>query len=425
MDKGDVFLSRLSGQGTTYSQLPTIEEGKSSRPSSPTRSSSPSTSSSISETASSRSSHLQTGVYIVIWIISSNSTILFNKWLIDTAGFSYPILLTCWHLTFAALVTQVLARTTTLLDSRHKLPISGRFYLRTILPIGLTASVSLICSNVVYMYLSVAFIQMLKASSPAAVLFVSWLLGVNKPTMGAVVNIMFIVFGVALASAGAIEFSWLGLAFQLCGVLFEAVRVVLIQIMLKGEGLQMDALVGLYYYAPACAAMNFIVACVVEVPRFQMEDLINVGPWVLVLNALVAFLLNFASMVLIGKTSGLVTTLTGIFKNILLIICSVILWGTQISPIQIVGYSMGLVGLVYYSFGYDKLAAGASATATWVASLLSSSEKSRISPRVRVALLVASVCLLSTVIAVGYMNGYGKSITSIIWSTESATDIPR
>jgi hypothetical protein len=127
----------------------------------------------------------------------------------------------------------------------------------------------------------------------------------------------------------------------------------------------------------------------------------------------------------IGKTSGLVTTLTGIFKNILLIICSVILWGTQISPIQIVGYSMGLVGLIYYSFGYDKLAAGTSATAAWVASLLSSSEKSRISPRVRVALLVASVCLLSTVIAVGYMNGYGKSITSIIWSTESATDIPR
>ena len=87
------------------------------------------------------------------------------------------------------------------------------------------ASASLICSNVVYMYLSVAFIQMLKASSPAAVLLVSYLMGVSRPSYGAVANILLIVFGVALASAGAIEFSWLGLGFQLAGVLFEALKV--------------------------------------------------------------------------------------------------------------------------------------------------------------------------------------------------------
>lgn len=140
---------------------------------------------------------------------------------------------------------------------------------------------------------------MLKASSPAAVLLVSVLMGVAKPTWGSVANILVIVGGVAIASAGAIEFSWLGLGFQLAGVMFEAVRVVLIQVMLSSEGLKMDALVGLYYYAPACAAMNLLVACVVEIPKFKVEDLMNVGPLVLVLNAAVAFLLNFASMALV------------------------------------------------------------------------------------------------------------------------------
>jgi hypothetical protein len=276
---------------------------------------------------------------------------------------------------------------------------------------------------------------MLKASSPAAVLFVSVLMGVAKPTVGSVVNILVIVGGVALASAGAIEFSWLGLGFQLAGVLFEAVRVVLIQVMLSSEGLKMDALVGLYYYAPACAAMNFLVACVVEIPKFKVEDLMNVGPLVLVLNAAVAFLLNFASMALvrfppskssyvpstdrktqIGKTSGLVTTLTGIFKNILLIVCSVLLWGTPITTLQVIGYSVGLAGLTYYSFGYEKLAAGCAATASWISGLFTGGKGSRLSPRVRVAIFIASVGLLSVLVAVEYMQGYGKSMVNMVWS---------
>jgi hypothetical protein len=59
-------------------------------------------------------------------------------------------------------MTQFLARFTTILDSRKKVPMTGRVYLRAIVPIGLFFSLSLICGNLAYLYLSVAFIQMLK-----------------------------------------------------------------------------------------------------------------------------------------------------------------------------------------------------------------------------------------------------------------------
>ena len=61
-------------------------------------------------------------------------------------------------------MTQLLARCTSVLDSRHKVPMNGRVYLRAIVPIGLMFSLSLICGNKTYLYLSVAFIQMLKVS---------------------------------------------------------------------------------------------------------------------------------------------------------------------------------------------------------------------------------------------------------------------
>jgi hypothetical protein len=63
---------------------------------------------------------------------------------------------------FATVVTQCLARFTTVLDSRHKVPMSRDTYIKAIMPIGLFFSFSLICGNVAYMYLSVSFIQMLK-----------------------------------------------------------------------------------------------------------------------------------------------------------------------------------------------------------------------------------------------------------------------
>lgn len=61
-------------------------------------------------------------------------------------------------------MTQILARTTNMLDGRKKVKMTGRVYMRAIVPIGFFFSLSLICGNKTYMYLSVAFIQMLKVS---------------------------------------------------------------------------------------------------------------------------------------------------------------------------------------------------------------------------------------------------------------------
>jgi hypothetical protein len=238
--------------------------------------------------------------YILNWILFSNLTILFNKWLIDDAGFRYPILLTTWHLIFATLATQALARFTSLLDSRRNIPVNGRFYLRTILPIGFCYSGSLVCSNLVYLYLSVAFIQMLKAASPVAVLFTSWIWGVADPSMSKFLNILVIVLGVGLASAGEIGFSLIGFLFQLGGIIFEAIRVVMIQVMLSSEGMSMDPLVSLYYFAPVCAVLNLIVALPTEIPKFNVDDIAKAGYGMLLLNAMVAFMLNIASVFLVS-----------------------------------------------------------------------------------------------------------------------------
>lgn len=67
---------------------------------------------------------------------------------------------------FASIMTQILAHAMRILDSRHKVSMARSFYLKTIIPIAIVYSVSLICGNVAYLFLSVSFIQMMQVSPP-------------------------------------------------------------------------------------------------------------------------------------------------------------------------------------------------------------------------------------------------------------------
>ena len=296
-------------------------------------------------------------VYITTWIGLSSSVIIFNKYILDPkkGNFQFPIFLTTWHLVFATVMTQLLARFTTILDSRKKVPMTGRVYLRAIVPIGVFFSLSLICGNQAYLYLSVAFIQMLKATTPVAVLLATWGMGVHPPNMKTLGNVSFIVIGVVIASFGEIQFVMIGFLFQAGGIIFEAIRLCMVERLLSSAEFKMDPLVSLYYYAPACAIMNGFVCLFTEVPTLTMDDIYRIGAFTLTANATVAFMLNVSVVFLIGKTSSLVLTLSGVLKDILLVFASMLLFKDPVSLLQAFGYSIALGGLIYYKLGGEKL----------------------------------------------------------------------
>ncbi|TID21997.1 Chitin synthase A [Venturia nashicola] len=294
-------------------------------------------------------------VYIAVWIGLSSAVIIFNKWILSTKKFSFPIFLTTWHLIFSTVMTQGLARFTTVLDSRKKVPMTGRVYLRAIVPIGLFFSLSLMFSNAAYLYLSVAFIQMLKATTPVAVLLVTWGLGIAPPNMKTLGNVSVIVVGVIIASFGEIRFVLIGFAVQVLGIVCEATRLAMVERLLSSAEFKMDPLVSLYYFAPACAIMNGLMFMILELPKISTEKILDLGVITLLLNASVAFCLNIAVVFLIGKTSSLVLTLSGVLKDILLVVASMVIFLDPVSGLQAFGYSIALGGLMYYKLGGEKI----------------------------------------------------------------------
>ncbi|KAF8903293.1 triose-phosphate transporter family-domain-containing protein [Gymnopilus junonius] len=288
---------------------------------------------------------LSSTVIIPIWIVLSSTVIIYNNYLYNTLNFKYPVFLVTWHLTFAAIGTRILQRTTTLVDGVKDVHMTKDLFVRSILPIGLLFSGSLILSNTAYLYLSVSYIQMLKAFVPVAILLISWTFRVQEPNKKLAVIVFMISTGVALASQGELHFNLLGFLTQAAAVAFYDSN--------SPPQYEMDPLVSLHYYAPICAVINMFFLPLTEglEPFYELKKL---GVLVMLSNASVAFLLNVAAVFLVGVGSGLVLTLAGVFKDILLITGSVLIFGSQITPLQIFGYSIALGGLVLFKTSGGK-----------------------------------------------------------------------
>lgn len=200
---------------------------------------------------------------------------------------------------FAALMTQGLARFTNKLDSRHKVPMTPSVYMKAIVPIGVMFSLSLIFGNIAYVYLSVSFIQMLKATNAVATLLATWIFGLAPPDMKKLANVSLIVIGIAIASFGEIKFDLVGFVVQAVGIVCEATRLVMVQRLLSSAEFKMDPMVSLYYFAPACAVINGVFTLFFEAPKMSMADIYTLGIGTLVANAFVAFALNVAVVLLV------------------------------------------------------------------------------------------------------------------------------
>jgi drug/metabolite transporter (DMT)-like permease len=203
---------------------------------------------------------------------------------------------------------------------------------------------SLVLSNKAYIYLSVSYLQMLKAFTPVAVLIVSYISGLEQSSMLEMGIVTIICCGVAITSVGELNFSWIGFIFQALAIVFESSRLVLTNILMKQ--LKLDPLSSLYYIAPLCL-------CFILPAHFYFE--FSLLPWdvmmtskfagMMAASGAVAFSLNVAVVVLISNTSALTLTLAGIIKDLLLVFLSVMVFGSPVTLLQYFGYAITLFAL--------------------------------------------------------------------------------
>lgn len=286
--------------------------------------------------------------YVSLWIALSFSVIIFNKYILDKKLYNwpFPISLTMIHMAFCSSLAFLLVKVVRVVEPVN---MSRELYLSSVVPIGALYAMSLWFSNSAYIYLSVSFIQMLKALMPVAVYVLG--VGVKKEVFkcSTLSNMLLISFGVAIAAYGEANFNLTGLILQLAAVAFEATRLVLIQILLTSKGISLNPITSLYYVSPTCFGFLLIPWFFVEFPRLSSSGWGSPDFLVFGSNCACAFALNLAVYLLIGKTSALTMNVAGVVKDWLLIAFSWSIIRDQVTTINLLGYGLAFLGVCWYN----------------------------------------------------------------------------
>ena len=194
--------------------------------------------------------------------------------------------------------------------------------------------------NLAYEDLSVSFLQMLKASTPIAVMVLMYLAGLETPTLKAVLSVFVIAAGTVVAAVGEYRFSWPGVLAMSSSQLTEASKLVLMQLLLGGH--KLHALEGLLLFSPwACGCLGLGVL-LLELPGLRAGGfaLVSSYPWTFVGQAALGFLVNLLTILTVKYTSSISFKLISMAKNAAIVLLSVPLFHNPISRVQALGYSI-------------------------------------------------------------------------------------
>ncbi|XP_051135185.1 probable sugar phosphate/phosphate translocator At3g14410 isoform X2 [Andrographis paniculata] len=202
-----------------------------------------------------------TYAYILLYIALSSGQIFYNKWVLSSKeiNFPYPLGLTLLHMIFSSVLCIVPIKVLKIMKVEEGMTLD--IYISSVIPIGAMFAMTLWLGNTAYLYISVAFAQMLKAIMPVAVFVLGVLAGLEVMSCKMLLIMSIISFGVLVASYGEISISWIGVVYQMGGVVGEALRLIFVEIFVKRKGLKLNPISMMYYVSPCSLPRNFAYEC--------------------------------------------------------------------------------------------------------------------------------------------------------------------
>ncbi|XP_055807571.1 probable sugar phosphate/phosphate translocator At3g14410 isoform X2 [Solanum dulcamara] len=223
-------------------------------------------------------------------------------------------------------------------------------YISSVIPIGAMFAMTLWLGNTAYLYISVSFAQMLKAIMPVAVFILGVAAGLEMMSCRMLLIMSVISFGVLVASYGEININWVGVIYQMGGVVGEALRLIFMEILVKRKGLKLNPISVMYYVSP-CSALCLLVPWIfLEKPKMDEQLTWSFHPFALTLNCICTFALNLSVFLVISHTSALTIRVAGVVKDWVVVLLSALLFAdTKLTLINLCGYAIAITGVAAYN----------------------------------------------------------------------------
>jgi len=281
------------------------------------------------------------------YIVVSSTLIRFNKWMMQADHFPHSLALSAFHMmvtTFMCSCTYMIAPSmfvSMATATQNRADIVKLFF-----PIGVCFALMLFGSNQAYSYCSVAFLQFMKEGNVIVVFLISCALGLQHLTRLRLLVILWVIVGSSMAVSGELAFSMTGFMYQASSQVAECMRMVMGEIVLSGR--KIDPLTYTFFLAPVCLAV-LLCANALHWNPYIIPAFLQWWP-LLIVNALVAFVLNLLVAAVIKECSAVGFVLAGLLKDIAIVVCSCIAFGEKITAQQATAFALTLAGVGFWSY---------------------------------------------------------------------------
>jgi len=275
------------------------------------------------------------------------SFIFLNERIMNAVGYPFPMMLSFIGFAGSTIIATCLTWSGQVQVRQATLVASDVWIRIVLLSVFVTSSV--VSGMAAYLYLSISFIQMLKATTP--VMTMGFLLAFNMLTFkcAQVGSTLTIVIGAIISSRGEIGLSTIGVMIMLVSCLSEALRCVLTQALLKGT--KLSIMEGLYLMSPPCAAATLISVGVFETEALSSDSMsvIASNPVVFTVAGSLGFVQHLCTLWVVQSTNALTLKILGPLRSIMVVGVSVLCYGESLSSLKGWGYAISLCGLFWYN----------------------------------------------------------------------------
>jgi len=285
-------------------------------------------------------------VLCLLYIAVSTALIRFNKHMMQPEIFPHALALSAVHMIVSTVLCGLLYSVAPSMYPSMETVVGQRLDLmKWFIPIGGCFAIMLYGSNEAYLYCSVALLQFMKEANVMIVVLISCVAGLQRMSRVRMALIIWVITAATVSVSGDLKFSFIGIAFQAVSQLAGCIGMVLGEFLLSDR--KLDPLTYTAFTAPACLVVLLVANACSWDPQIVPAALSN---WHLLLaNACVAFALNVLVATVIKELSAVGFVLTGLTKDIVIVVLSCVTFGEPITQVQSGAFLMTLLGVGMWS----------------------------------------------------------------------------
>lgn len=313
------------------------------------------------------------GIWVFLYFLANLALTIHNKWVLSRINFRYPWTLTALHIGVSGIGSWIMCRCS---PSIQQQTLDREAYAR-LLGFSVLYALNIAMSNVSLAHVSLSFHQIVRSSVPVFILVLeaAWLS--KRHSTGRKLSLIPLVLGVSLATVEEfkdVSCTSIGLVLTLAGVALAALKGVVTNVLMVGP-LKMHPLQVIYTMAlPAALQCIMYGAMAGELSSIKSlfarlhYEAVTVeasgGPASypvgailskLMVNGLLAFVLNWVSFTANKKTSALTMTVVANVKQVFSIGLAIYIFHTQLTLAKVLGIGLTLAGATWYRYSHQSL----------------------------------------------------------------------